>query len=265
MKSIAHRKGLRAGFTLIELLVVISIIGILAGILLPALTKAKVAAKVAQSKTEIQGLKAAIDQYYSSYQRYPTSLSVRKEGVTTANPDYTYGTYGVTTPGNAAYAPKGAKMQMTIPTTASKIQTNNSEVVAILMDQDRTIPNTPKKGHPENRQGTAFLNAKAANNNTSPGVFVAGDGVYRDPWGSPYIISLDLNYDNSCRDGFYRGDRVATDPKANSKGLNGFVKAERDGWEQRVGVMVWSMGPDKMADPTIAANTGVNKDNITSW
>jgi prepilin-type N-terminal cleavage/methylation domain-containing protein len=253
----------RKGFTLIELLVVISIIGILASILLPALTKAKTAAKVAQAKTEIQGLKGAIEQYHASYQRYPTSKSVRTDGVSTFNPDFTYGTFGTTAAGDPRYAPAKVKNPTTIPTTMGKVSTNNSEVVAILMDLDRTTPLNPKKGNPENRQGTVFLNAKGSSNTTSPGV--GPDGVYRDPWGSPYIITLDLNYDDSCRDGFYRADKVSADPTNPARGLNGFVKADRDSWELRSGVMVWSLGPDKMADPLQPANKAPNKDNITSW
>jgi len=256
----------RKGFTLIELLVVIFIIGILAGILLPSLAKAKLKAKVAQSKTEIMGLKGAIEQYYATYQRYPTSQSVRKDGVSNFNPDYTYGTYGTTPdqPTSPSFAAKGVSQPTTIPTTPVKVSTNNSEVVAILMDMNRTIPSNPTKGNSENRQGIAFLNTKFSNVKGGPGVG-NDDGVYRDPWGSPYIITMDLNYDNSCRDGFYRGDKVATDPKQPGKGLLGFVRADRDSWELRTGVMVWSLGPDRRADPTVPATVGANKDNITSW
>ena len=255
----------RKGFTLIELLVVISIIGILAGILLPALGKAKEKAKVAQARTEIKGIEGAINSYYQTYQHYPTSQSVRKEGVSNFNPDYTYGTWMVTGQQTLEFKPKGAKLPTYIPlqTTYSKVNTNNSEVVAILMDQDRSIPGTPKKGNPENRQGQVFLNAKAVGNNTGPGV--GNDGVYRDPWGSPYIITLDLNYDNSSRDAFYRSDKLNLDPQNPSKSVTGFVKADRDSWEPRVGVMVWSLGPDKAADASQPANKGANKDNIISW
>jgi hypothetical protein len=35
----------------------------------------------------------------------------------------------------------------------------------------------------------------------SPGV--GTDLVYRDPWGNPYIITMDLNYDEMCKDAFY--------------------------------------------------------------
>lgn len=253
----------RKGFTLIELLVVISIIGILAGILLPSLAKAKTAAKIAQAKTEIQGFKGAIEQYHATYQRYPTSKSVRTDGVSTFNPDFTYGTWGVTTAGSPAYAPKGVKLQTVVPTTMGKVSTNNSEIVAILMDLDRSNPISPKKGNPENRQGQVFLNAKGTSNTTTPGI--GPDGVYRDPWGSPYIVTVDLNYDDATRDGFYRADKVSADPTSPTRGINGLVRADRDSWEVRAGVMVWSLGPDKMADPNQPANKAPNKDNITSW
>ena len=48
-----------------------------------------------------------------------------------------------------------------------------------------------------------------AGNTTSPGV--GPDGVYRDPWGNPYIITIDLNYDDKARDAFYRNPTVSAD------------------------------------------------------
>jgi len=263
------KQAAKRAFTLIELLVVISIIGILAGILAPALGHAKTAARIAQAKTEMKGLEGVISQYYSTYSHYPTSSHVRKDGVSNFNPDYTYGTYGTSRAGDPAYYPKAGNnaLKVQIPTTPPPggVQTNNSELVAILMDIDRTPgPNFNKKGNPENKQAQVLLNAKMSSSTNSSGV--GPDFVYRDPWGSPYIITVDLNYDNACRDGFYRSDTVSSDPKNPGKGLNGLISTGvRDTWEARSGVMIWSFGPDKMADPTKPATVQPNKDNILSW
>jgi type II secretion system protein G len=262
------KQGQKRGFTLIELLVVISIIGILASLLAPALSHAKTMAKIAQAKTEIKGLEGVINQYYSTYGHYPTSQHVRKDGVSNFNPDYTYGTYNTSKANDPSFYPKGPNNPVNkfqIPTTPPpNVQTNNSEVIAILMDIDRTPgPNFNKKGNPENKQAQVLLNAKMSSSTNAAGV--GPDFVYRDPWGSPYIITMDLNYDNSCRDGFYRSDAV-TDPKRTGKGLKGLISGGmRDTWEVRSGMVVWSLGPDKMADPTQAADAGRNKDNILSW
>jgi len=43
-----------------------------------------------------------------------------------------------------------------------------------------------------------FFTAKVAPDTNSPGI--GPDNILRDPWGSPYINTLDLNYDHKCYD-----------------------------------------------------------------
>jgi hypothetical protein len=101
---------------------------------------------------------------------------------------------------------------------------------------------------------------------------VGNDLVYRDPWGNPYVITMDLNYDEQCQDAFYSLSAVSGPPSpavANSNpGINGLINPDTtrsDNYRYHGKVMVWSAGPDGQIDKNAAANTGVNKDNILSW
>jgi prepilin-type N-terminal cleavage/methylation domain-containing protein len=264
----------RSAFTLIELLVVISIIAILAGLLLPVLGRVKVKAQVAQAKLDVGKIANAIHSYESDYSKFPVSADAMNKA-SAAGQDFTYGTYNLSA-ANKPTKPGGAAVEiLALNATGVQLgsQTNNSEVMAALLDVENwpATPNVPtiNKGHVKNPQRTKYLNANMAADSSSPGV--GPDGVFRDPWGLPYFITIDLNYDEKARDSFYQSKTVSgdpADPTIPPRGLNGLIPKMVNGapiYEANSPVMVWSAGPDKMVDPNSAATVGVNKDNVLSW
>lgn len=69
-----HRISSR-GFTLIELLVVIAIIGLLSSVVLASLGQARSKARDAKRTVDIRQLQTALELYYDSYGRYPSSVN----------------------------------------------------------------------------------------------------------------------------------------------------------------------------------------------
>ena len=261
----------RRGFTLIELLVVIAIIGILAGLLLPALSGAIKKGKITTARTEMNGIIAAINAYEQVYSRFPASTEAANS-LTATCPDFTFGTYNLaqTTPG-FLNDKRGRQLPSVVnQSNNNNYQNSNAEIMGILLDMTNYANGfaTVNVNHAKNPQRTVFLNAKFSGDTISPGV--GTDGVFRDPWGIPYIITLDMNYDNKCRDAFYRLQSVSQQPGGGATGLNGLyngVDANGVGnnFEANTTVMVWSFGPDGNTDKTSTAVQGANKDNVRSW
>ena len=240
------RRSFRA-FTLIELLVVIAIIAILAAMLFPALSLVKQKALKARAKQEMSNIVTAITQFEAQYSRLPLL-----PGVLTGAQDVTFG---------LGPATNFLANHTTIPT--------NGAIIAILMDKETygNGLNTPNKGHVLNPQRHALLNPKLTDDIKLPSV--GPDGEYRDPWGVPYVISLDYSLNDHCRDVVYSHQAVSQQTVGNQAGINGLFNpiapGDHDDFEHTGQFMIWSLGPDKKYADNVRANQGVNKDNVLSW
>ena len=155
------------GFTLIELLVVIAIIGLLAAIVIPSIQGAMRSAKRARALSQMTSLDAAIKRFFMEYGRMPMPKGVQYTS--------TIRDMGCT-PGEASEI-----VQILINYDDwNDLKQNTRNIV--FLDLDPASFTSPIDGKPcktEAEMKTALLN----------------DG-YKDPWGNPYGILLDLTLDD---------------------------------------------------------------------
>jgi prepilin-type N-terminal cleavage/methylation domain-containing protein len=114
----------------------------------------------------------------------------------------------------------------------------NRDIIIILLDLDEGV----NAGHVRNPQKHVFLTGKLVNNTILPGI--GSDYNFRDPWGTPYVITLDLNYDNRCYDSLYSPPPAKEIPAP---------------------VLVWSYGPNRIPFGDSHNPTARDNDDVKSW
>ena len=200
--------GQKLAFTLIELLVVIAIIAILIGLLFPAFKAVQNQARQTQAKNDLTQIVNAVNAFYTDYGKYPLC-----SGITI---DTTYGPSAGTSNSDLFYSLRAVAAGC------------NSLVNGVPAVNPRQI---------------VFINPPYVKDETAgkrrSGVSQT-DGQYYDPWGTPYNVAIDGNYDNQITNPYTAGAGPLT--------LN-------------IGVIAWSWGSDQTQG---TANFSAS-DDVISW
>src|SRR6266540_6807248 len=193
-------------FTLIELLVVIAIIAILIGLLFPAFRAVQDQAKRTQAKNDLAQIVNAVNAFYTDYGKYP------------------------------------------IATDDSPI-TNNSGLMYTLRADPTTANGNPNANNAVNTRQIVFINPPYVKTDTAAsrrsGVSPT-DGQYYDPFGVPYRLKIDGNYDN----------RMPNPYTADTGAGPGTLS---------IGAIAWSAGKDGLAPDNGGTANFNNSDDVISW
>jgi len=200
-------------FTLIELLVVIAIIAILIGLLFPAFRAVQDQAKRTQAKNDLTQIVNAVNAFYTDYGKYPLPG--------TATSDYIYGPGGDATNADWFYALRA-------------VAGGNINGGDAVNPRKIVFINPPYVKDPANPRGGIGT--------------TTGAGRYYDPWGRPYNVKIDGDYNN----------QIANNPYAANTGAGPLALA--------IGVIAWSGGRDGKAPPDSGATTTfTDSDDVISW
>jgi type II secretory pathway pseudopilin PulG len=166
-----------SGFTVLEVLTVCVLIAILVGIGYPSFISILEKARKTQATNEEQQIVTAVNAFYTEYGKYPL------------------------TPSNANDAYFGAG---TLP--AGSTNYGNNDVLIDVLSNNTGSPNNSATVTTLNPRGIVFLQPPSVKDNNSPksGVIPNGAtvsaplrvGAWYDPWGSPYNVMIDVNYNN---------------------------------------------------------------------
>jgi prepilin-type N-terminal cleavage/methylation domain-containing protein len=146
---------------------------------------------------------------------------------------------------NAYYAEYG-KYPLT-PATPADTTYGATPTNELLFNELRSV------GPLQNPRGIVFLSPPDVKDANRPRAGIssapATAGQYFDPWGKPYMIRIDTDYDNQVNN-----------PYSQNAGSAPLL---------RNGIIAWSFGKDALsqspATTSADKNTGTNKDDVISW
>ena len=211
LECLMTKEDRKAAFTLAELLLVIVIIVILVGLAFPVFQGVLDRARNLQAKNDVTQIVTAVNAFYTEYGKYPLVTA-----------DTIYGPGG-TSSADLFYSLRAVALGANAPVNG--VPAINTRQIVFISPPDVKNPANPRLGI-----GTT-----------------TGAGQYYDPWGTPYLVEIDGDYDN----------QIANPYTANAGAT-----------PLRIGVIAWSLGKDK-AGATAAASgdkkTGTYKDDVISW
>lgn len=158
----------RRGFTLIELLVAIAILGVLAVITIPALSKALSSAKKARAMREVTELDGAIKRFIGEYGKPPLP-----RGKKIGEPDQEF---------TGESQADILQILMNLDDGWGVEERNTRQLVFLELDPASFGTKTQRHNPGESQPCVECM-------------LKAGD-PYRDPWGKPYGVLLDMNMDD---------------------------------------------------------------------
>jgi prepilin-type N-terminal cleavage/methylation domain-containing protein len=233
-----HPSRPHSAFTLIELLTVIAIIAVLIGLLLPALNPVKIAAKKAAAASDIKQFTGAVKAFYTDYGVYPIDPAIEA-----ATPkDVEYGA-----PGSSYHNQEIVNVLRADTVTTDTLSTSGSSPLSVnarnVMYLD--IPFVKDSANPRSGLGTG----RETNGITTK------SGEWYDPFGKPYIIAIDGNYDGYVQP----NPGVLTQYKdINYATVNGQNAVQG-------GVIAGSFGSDQIQGSPANPAHYIGSDDILSW
>ncbi len=190
------------GYTLVEILVVMAIIGTLAGISVPLVNGFLNRGRVSSAATVASSIHTGFTDYYNDYSRYPGS----------SDPDSRNGGAGRDEDG--------------IPFDS----TEGNEIAAIAIGLDQ-LQNPKQKNYLTTLPSTDTRARPGLYYNNQPNT---PDFTIFSPWGQPFFIQFDQNYDGEIRPSVSKNQKIVKD----------------------IPIIVWTHGPDK--------NLGT-QDDVKTW